>query len=74
MFGDDGWIKVLRYRITPSGLMEHEELTEKTQIIIDDLQKNKFPARPLFNRCLNCDFANICTQRSLLPEIEEVEC
>lgn len=74
IFGDEGWIKVLRYRVTPSGLMEHEELEDKTQIIIDDLQKKNFPALPLFNRCLGCDFANICNDRSLLPEIEEVEC
>lgn len=72
VFGDEGWIKVLRYRITDSSLAEHEELELNVQEMVDDFQKKGFPARPEFNRCLDCPFAEVCTERSLLPEIEEI--
>lgn len=74
VFGADGWIKFLRYRITPTGLQQHVVLVNSVEEIVKDFIKNNWPARPLFNRCLFCDFSEVCTERSVLPEIEEIEC
>lgn len=74
VFGVDGWIKFLRYRITPTGLQQHVVLASTVQDMVNDFIKNDWPARPLFNRCLFCDFSEVCTERSVLPEIEEIDC
>jgi hypothetical protein len=71
--GETGWIKFLRYRIFPVGFQNHKNLVKYTRDVVRNLEKHDWPARPLFNRCLFCDFAENCESRSLLPEIEEIK-
>lgn len=74
VFGEDGWIKVLRYKITKSGLQSHIVLIDATRDFVKQMVKEDFKPKPAFNRCLFCDFNEICNDRSVLPEIETIIC
>lgn len=72
IFGEDGWIRVLKYEITKDSFQLHKDLIAESKIWLKEFEKNKWKARPEFNRCLTCDFAEQCKFRAVLPEIEKI--
>lgn len=73
VFGKSGWVKVLRYRIGDEHTIAlHEVSVDEARKAVKEFEKNNWPAKPSFNRCLACDFQELCEERSLLPEVEEI--
>lgn len=72
IFGEDGWIRVLKYEITKDSFQLHKDLISESKIWLKEFERTKWKARPEFNRCLTCDFAEQCKFRAVLPEIEKI--
>lgn len=73
IFGESGWIKIIRVVLTEQGLQVHKINIAATKELISKFEKSKWAARPEFNRCLECPFAEMCDKRALLPEVQEIE-
>lgn len=72
IFGEDGWIRVLKFEIDQTSYQLHLDLIDQTKDILKEFEKNKWKARPEFNRCLVCDFSEKCKFVATLPEIEVI--
>jgi len=72
IFGKGGWIKIMKMTLTPDGLTFHKLAIEQAKDILSKFVKSKWKARPEYNRCLACDFYEICDQKAILPEIQEI--
>src|SRR5690606_18094097 len=72
VFGEDGWVRILKYEMTKTGYALHLDLISEAKLWLKDFIKTKWKARPEFNRCLKCDFNEVCKYRANLPEIETI--
>lgn len=72
VFGEKGWIRILKYEITSQAFALHSELIETSVEWLKDFEKSKWRARPEYNRCLDCPFNEQCKFRANLPEIEKI--
>lgn len=72
VFGENGWIRVLKYEITTEAFSMHEVLISEAKVWLKEFIKTKWKARPEYNRCLTCDFNDVCKFRANLPEIEKI--
>lgn len=72
IFGEDGWIRILKYEITKDGYNLHEVLVNESKSWLKDFEKSNWKAKPEFNRCLKCDFNEECEFRAVLPSIETI--
>lgn len=72
IFGESGWIRVLKYEITKQAYTLHVDLVSESKIWLKEFEKSNWKARPEFNRCLTCDFNEACKFRAMLPEIEKI--
>lgn len=72
IFGESGWIRILKYEITKQAYTLHVDLVSESKIWLKEFEKSNWKARPEFNRCLTCDFNEVCKFRAMLPEIEKI--
>lgn len=72
VFGESGWIRIFKFEITEDSFMLHKVLIQQSHEWYKELEKSKFKAKPEYNRCLECDFNDVCKFRAVLPEIEKI--
>lgn len=72
VFGESGWIKVIEMIITEDGKASYDIAFEAAKEIRDQHIKEGWLPKPEFNRCLNCDFNEICPYRATLPTITQI--
>lgn len=72
VFGESGWIRIFKFEITEDSFMLHKVLIQQSHEWYKELKKSKFKAKPEYNRCLECDFNDVCKFRAVLPEIEKI--
>lgn len=70
IFGQDGWVRVLKYELTKDAYNMHLVLLDDADTWLKEFTRTKWKARPEYNRCLKCDFNEACKFRSTLPEVE----
>lgn len=72
VFGKDKWVKVLRFKITEEGINHHKQLIANTAAMVREYAENNYKGNGNFNKCQSCPFNQICPDRALKPEIENI--
>lgn len=82
IFGRSGWMKVLRMRMTASGLAQHQVLISTSRDKFKEYEQKGWKPRPTFNKCIFCPFSAYkmpdgtvfsCEHRALTPPVQEIE-
>lgn len=70
IFGEDGYIRVIKFEVTKDTYSLHLDLIYQCHEWFSEIKRSKFKAKPEFNRCLKCDFNDVCKFRANIPQIE----
>ena len=73
IFGKSKWVKVLRYRFNESQLEDHKNKIAYTASKIREYTEQNYKGNGSFNKCLKCDFNEICSDAKKVPEIQTIE-
>ena len=70
VFGKSKWVRIIKVELSEERYDLHQRDIELAQAVLSAYEENDFPAVGEFNKCLNCSFNEICTEKVTKPNIE----
>lgn len=70
VFGKSGWVRVIKVELTQDGLMHWENTIERGRALTSKFEAEKWPAKPNFNKCMQCGYFDRCPGAIRVPQPE----